>query len=115
MPFYSLAKQLVRADNDINFARFEIVKHLSGLCGSARTGKVINPYGKVFQSCLERLIMLIGQHRRRNQHGNLLGIAGRLEGSADSYLRLSEAYIAANQAVHGLGTLHIGLYVLGRL
>ena len=59
--------------------------------------------------------MLIGQHCRRNQHGYLLGIAGRFESSTHSYLCLSKANIATNESVHRLGALHISFYILRRL
>ena len=56
--------------------------------------------------------MLIGQHRRWHQHGHLLTIASRFKGGTHGHLGFAEAHIAANQAIHGASTLHVGLHLL---
>ena len=59
--------------------------------------------------------MLIGQHRRRHQHGYLFTVASSLKGRTHSDLRLAETYIATHQTVHGLCLLHISLHIVGGL
>ena len=58
--------------------------------------------------------MLRAEHRRRHQHGDLLAVHHRLEGRAHGDLRLAEADVAADQAVHRLAALHVGEHVLDR-
>ena len=54
--------------------------------------------------------MLIGQYGRGDKEGNLLAIGSSLEGSTDRDLGLPEAYVTAEQAIHRIGSLHIGLH-----
>ena len=58
--------------------------------------------------------MLQGEYGGRHQHCRLLAVNRSLECRPDSYLRLSETYIAANQAVHGAHTFHVALDRPGR-
>ena len=54
--------------------------------------------------------MLVCQDRRGDEDGDLLAVGGSLEGGTHGYLRLSEADIPAEEAVHRIGALHIGLH-----
>ena len=54
--------------------------------------------------------MLHGEYRCRNKQGALLALAYTFEGGAQRYLGFSEAYVAAEQAVHRHVPLHITLY-----
>ena len=54
--------------------------------------------------------MLIGKHGRGDKESNLLAIGSGLEGSTDGDLGLPEAYVTAEQAIHRIGSLHIGLH-----
>ena len=56
--------------------------------------------------------MLVGEHGGGHEHRHLLGVARRLEGRAYGHLGLAEPHVAAHEAVHGLGLLHVGLHVL---
>ena len=64
---------------------------------------------------LERPEVLVGEDRRRRQHGDLLAVEDRLERRAHGDLRLAVADVAAQQPVHGLGRLHVALDVGDRL
>ena len=57
----------------------------------------------------KRLKMLLRQHRGRHQHRNLFTAHDSLERRPQRHFRFSEPNIAAEQAVHGLGFLHIRL------
>lgn len=57
--------------------------------------------------------MLVGQHGGWDEHGHLLAVGGGLEGGADGDFGLAEAHVAADEAVHGLVRLHVGLDGLG--
>ena len=53
--------------------------------------------------------MLLGQHGRRHQHGDLLAVVDRLERGADGQLGLAVADVAADQPVHRPRPLHVAL------
>ena len=59
--------------------------------------------------------MLIGQHRRRYQDGDLLRVAGSFEGGTYGHLRLAEAHVTTHEAVHRLRPFHVGLHIVGGL
>jgi len=54
------------------------------------------------------------QHRRRDQHGDLLAVHRRAERRADRHLRLAEADVSAHEPVHWLRALHVRQHVLDR-
>ncbi len=57
----------------------------------------------------EGLVVLPGQNGGGHQYGALFAVHHALERRPDGHLGLAEAHIAAEQPVHGLGTLHIVL------
>lgn len=57
--------------------------------------------------------MLERQDGGGDEDGNLFAIGDRLEGSADGYLCLAEADVAADETVHRLSELHVVLDVVG--
>ena len=59
--------------------------------------------------------MLLRQDRGRNQDRRLLAAAGRQEGCPQRHLGLAVADVAADEAVHGNGLLHVGQDVVDRL
>ena len=62
----------------------------------------------------ERVEVLLGQQRRRHQHGHLLAVLHRLERRAHRDLGLAVADVAADQPVHRDGLLHVVLDLLDR-
>ena len=63
----------------------------------------------------EGLGVLAGQQGGGHQHGGLVAVLDRLEDGPDGHLGLAEADVAADQPVHGLGPLHVGLDLLDGL
>ena len=59
----------------------------------------------------ERLVVLLRQDGGGAQHHDLLAVLAALEGRAQGHLGLAEAHVSAEQAVHGLSGLHVGLDV----
>ena len=55
--------------------------------------------------------MLLGQNGRGAEHHDLAAGVHALKGRAQGDLGLAETHVAAQQAVHGLGRLHVGLDV----
>ena len=62
----------------------------------------------------ERVAVLVGEQRRRREHGDLLAVLDRLERGPDRDLGLAEPDVAAHQAVHRVGPLHVALDVVDR-
>ena len=60
----------------------------------------------------EGLGVLAGQQGGGHQHGRLVAVLHGLEHGPDGHLGLAEPHVAADQAVHRLGPLHVGLHVL---
>ena len=77
-----------------------------GLAGAAQ---VVDTHREVLEPLAERVVVLEGQHCGGYQHGGLLAIDCSLERGTDGYLGLAEAYVAAHEAIHGFGALHVGL------
>ena len=113
-PHHALADELMRAYQDVDLAVFQVFEHLLCLLCRAGAGEVVDSHGEIFQSRLERLEVLVCQHRCGHEHRHLLRVACRLEGSSYRHLRLAEPHIATHQTVHGFGLLHVGLHVLCR-
>ena len=55
--------------------------------------------------------MLLHEHRRRHEYGDLFAAHHGFERGADGDFRLAEAYIAAEQSVHWYGLFHVSLYL----
>ena len=126
------AKALLLIDDDkpqvawVDVARKESMgthKHLHRACGEpleglflllggAEAAEHLHFHVKVGKTLKERLVVLLGQNRRGTQHHDLLAVLRCLEGSAQCDLGLAEAHVSAQQAVHRLGGLHVGLDIL---
>ena len=65
--------------------------------------------------------MLLGQNGGRPKNRHLLSVQHGLEGRPNRHLRFAETDVAANEAIHGMGLLHIrlggldGFHLIGRL
>jgi hypothetical protein len=59
----------------------------------------------------EGLEVLLREDRRGAEDHDLAVVAHALEGRAEGHLGLAEAHVAAEETVHGLGGLHVGLDV----
>ena len=110
MERYVLARQTVRADDDIDLPLTEICEDSAKLLRRTSTGDVVDTDGEVLQSLGEGAVVLVCQDRRRDEDGDLLAVGGSLEGGTHGYLRLSEADIPTEETVHRVGALHIGLH-----
>ena len=65
--------------------------------------------GKVGEPLAEGPVVLLGQHRRRHQHGHLLAVLDGLERRPHGQFGLAVADVAAQEPVHGDRLLHVGL------
>ena len=62
----------------------------------------------------ERDEVLLGEERRRHEHGDLLALHHGLERRAHGDLGLAEPDVAADEPIHRLGQLHVGLDLVDR-
>ena len=64
--------------------------------------------GKALKECL---VVLLGKNSRGAEHHDLAAGVHTLKRRAQGDLGLAKAHVAAQQAVHGLGRLHVGLNI----
>ena len=113
MELNALADEFVGADEDVDFSLFQVGEYLFHLFGLARAAQVVHPDGEVLQALAEGAPVLERKHRCGHKHGGLFAVGRGLEGGTHGNLGLAEAHIAADEAVHRLAALHIGLDGLG--
>ncbi len=66
------------------------------------------------EALLEGVVVLLRQDGGRHEDGDLVAVHHGLEGGAHGHLRLAEAHVAADQAVHRARRLHVGLHGVDR-
>ncbi len=108
-------EDFVRPDQNVYLPFFQLLLDIGNLLRRPEAAHIFHLAGKVFQTRLESFKMLQGENRRGHEDGDLLGIADGLEGGPDGHFRLSEAHVAAHQAVHRAIVLHVLLDRLVRL
>src|SRR5215213_7353161 len=94
------AEHAVGADEHVDLARGEIGDDLLLLPGAAEAGDHLDSHGKVAIALAERVPVLLGEHRRRDEHQRLLAVDGHRERRAHRHLGLAEADVAADEAIH---------------
>ena len=91
------------------------VDDLSRLCDREESRKHLNAQRVGCVALGERLEVLLGEQRRRDEDGGLVTVLHRLEHGAHGHLGLAEADVAANEAVHRHGPFHVRLDIFHRL
>ncbi len=104
-------KQAVRADEHIDRALGKCLERALLLRRRAEAAEHLNLEAKRGKALKERLVVLLGQNGRGAEHHDLAAGVHALKRCAQGNLGLAEAHVAAQQAVHGLGRLHVGLNV----
>ena len=103
-------QQPVRADGDIDGAARQPFADVLRFAVGPQAGDDFDFGRPVREAVAERLVVLLGQQRRRRQYGNLLAGLDGDEGGAHGDLGLAEADIPADQAVGGPVGPEIGQY-----
>ena len=106
----------MRADQHVDLAGGELGEDaalLGRACESARPSRTLDR--QVLEALAEGQVVLLGEDGRGHQHERLLAALGRLEGGAQGDLGLAVADVAADQAVHRVGRLHVVLDVVDGL
>src|SRR5712664_2336342 len=101
----------MRADDDVDFAGFECGENLLLFGGGAKAAEHLNTDWKGRKSPLESFEMLEGEYGRGRKKRDLLRIGNGFEGGAHGHFGLAIADIAAEEAVHRCGALHVFLDV----
>ena len=104
-------KQTVRADEHINRALGKRLERALLLRRGAEAAEHFDLEAKRGKALKECLVVLLGQNGRGAEHHDLAAGVHALKGCAQGDLGLAETHVAAQQAVHGLGCFHVGLYV----
>ncbi len=85
------------------------VDDLAGLGVGEEPAEHLDPHRVAGEAVAEGLEVLLGQQGGRHQHRGLVAVLHRLEHGPERDLGLAEADVAADEAVHRDGQLHVGL------
>ena len=104
-------KQAVGADEHIDRALGKRLERALLLRRGAEAAEHFDLEAKRGKTLKEGLVVLLGQNGRGAEHHDLAAGVHALKRRAQGDLGLAETHVAAQQAVHGLGRLHVGLDV----
>ena len=104
-------KQAVGADEHIDRALGKRLERALLLRRGAEAAEHFDLEAKRGKTLKEGLVVLLGQNGRGAEHHDLAAGVHALKRRAQGNLGLAETHVAAQQAVHGLGRLHVGLNV----
>ena len=104
-------KQTVRADEHVDRALGKRLERALLLRRRAEAAEHLDLKAKRGKAFKERLVVLLGKNSRGAEHHDLAAGVNALKGRAQGDLGLAETHVAAQQAVHGLGRLHVCLDV----
>ena len=111
MRVHIAAEQPVRAHQDVDVALGETRQRRRLLRLAAEARQDLDRDAERLATLLEVDVVLLREDRRRAQDHDLLAVLRRLEGGPQRHLGFAEADVAADEAVHRLGGLHVGLDV----
>ena len=104
-------EQAVRADEHVDRTLGKRLERALLLRRRAETAEHLDLEAKRGKALKERLVVLLGQNGRGAKHHDLTAGVHALKRRAQGDLGLAKAHVAAQQAVHGPGRLHIGLNI----
>ena len=108
-------QQAVRADDDVDLALRQRRDRLRLLGLAAEARQHGDAHREVREALGERDEVLLGEHRGRRQHRDLLAAQHRQQAGAQRDLGLAVADVAADQAVHRHARLHVAEHGVDRL
>ena len=106
--------QTVRADHDVDLTALEAFQYLLLFRLRPESGKLFDHDPGPGEPFLERVIMLLRQHGRRHQHGDLPPGERAFARRPHRQFGLAVAHVAAQQTVHRARRLHVRLDLGGR-
>ena len=102
----------MRANDNIHASTAQAVDSALALLGGCKARQERRLHRESLKPAQDRLIVLEGQDSSRNENCTLFTIRDALKGRAQGDLRLTEAHVPAEQAVHGVRPLHILLNLI---
>ena len=102
-----LGEQAVGADDDVHAAGLQAPQGLFLLFGGAEAGEQPDFHRERLHAGDDAVVVLPRQQGGGGQNGALLAAHDTLEGRAEGDLRLADAHVAAEQAVHGPALFHV--------
>ena len=109
------SKQLVRADEDVHASAFHAFGDAIDFLLRAEARDHLHADRPVGETVGEGLEVLLGKQGGRYEHCDLLPRCHGDKGCAHGNFGLAEPDVAANEAVHGATTGHVGQHGLDRL
>ena len=109
MEFHVLAQQAVGAHDHVQLAFFQLFQRFLLFGGSTEAAEHIHPHLKAGKALLDGVVVLLHQNGGGRQQGHLLSLHHSLEGGPQGYFCLAVAHVAAQKAIHVVGTFHVGL------
>ena len=106
-----LRQQPVRADDHVDLARGHPPERLLLLRRALEPADHVHGERVLGEPLAEGAVVLLGKDSGGHEHGDLLAVVGRLERGPDGDLGLAVADVAADEPVHRLGLLQVGLHL----
>ena len=104
-------QELVGADQQVQTAGAGSLQNAFLLLGGGESGQHLDLHREILEPSAGGGVVLLGQHRGGHQNCRLLAVQNTFHNGPERHLRLAIAHIAAKEAVHGPGLLHILLDV----
>ena len=111
MEFDVFGKQAMRSNDDVYFSGFQEHERFLLLGGGAEAAHHVDDRGESSEAALEGFEVLEGEHGSGREHGDLFAVGDSFEGRAHGDFGFAVADVAAEQAIHGRGALHVALDV----
>ncbi len=100
-------QQLVRADDDVDRAAGQAFERRLDFLARSKARQLGHLHRPRPEAVDDRLVVLLGEQRRRREDRHLLAAEHGDEGRAQRDFGLAEADVAADQPVHRLGAHHV--------
>ena len=104
-------QELVSADQQVQTAGAGSLQNAFLLLGGGESGKDLDLHREVLEPAAGGGVVLLGQNGGGHQNCRLLAVQDAFHNGPERHLRLAVAHIAAKEAIHGPGLLHILLDV----
>jgi len=104
-------QELVGADQQVQTAGAGSLQNAFLLLGGGESGKDLDLHREVLEPAAGGGVVLLGQNGGGHQNCRLLAVQDAFHNGPERHLRLAVAHIAAKEAIHGPGLLHILLDV----
>ena len=104
-------QELVGADQQVQTAGAGSLQNAFLLLGGGESGQHLDLHREILEPSAGGGVVLLGQNGGGHQNCRLLAVQDAFHNGPERHLRLAVAHIAAKEAIHGPGLLHILLDV----